>query len=161
MDATAWVAIAGIGGTLLAPTLTEWMHRKSDRIEQLRTNRLAVYADLLRVTARVADNAMTWSAIPLADLKESDSDELDRLVSQSRVIASDDVYRCFNEFSRQAGEFNRRLFRAKLHHQRVRNAGEIDDTETIRQRMSLGSVADRMTESYKQIEAVIRCEMKR
>ncbi len=93
MDATAWVAVAGIIGTfasgIAGPALIERMRRESTRIEQVRAQRLAVYADLLKVTARLADNALTWSAIPPADLKETDSDELDAVISRARVVASE------------------------------------------------------------------------
>src|SRR3954451_3548601 len=62
MDATAWVALAGIAGTLFgtlsSPLLAERMRRESVRREALLNQRLSMYADLLRVTARVADNAM-------------------------------------------------------------------------------------------------------
>lgn len=159
MNTTAWVAIAGIAGTLLAPILAEWMRRKSTRAEQLRAERLKVYADLLRVTARVADNAMNWSAMPLADLKETDDEELDQVLSQARVVASKKVYERFNELRRLASEFNRQLFLARLYHQRIRNEGQADDAESIGQRMSLGAVADKMVEAYKQIESAIRNEM--
>ncbi|MBM4511386.1 hypothetical protein GS425_13010 [Rhodococcus hoagii] len=46
----------------------------------------------MKVTARLADNALTWSAIPPADLKETDSDELDAVISRARVVASENVY---------------------------------------------------------------------
>jgi hypothetical protein len=163
MDTTARVAIAGIAatllGTLLAPVLAGRTHRKSVRAEQLRAERLKVYADLLRVTARVADNAMTWSAIPLAELKETGDDELDRVVSQARVVASKKVYACLGELMRLASEFNRQHFEARIYHQRVHDEGHADDENSIKQRMSLGEIADKMVQSYKQIEAAIRDEM--
>jgi hypothetical protein len=163
VDTTAWVAVAGIAGTLLgallAPILAEWMHRKSTRTEQLRAERLRVYADLLRVTGRVADNAMDWSAIPLADLKETDDDELNQVLSQARVVASKKVYTRLGELTRLAGEFNRQLFPARIYHQHVREEGQIDDARSIAQRMSLGGVADKMVQSHKQIEAAVRDEM--
>lgn len=96
VNTTAWVAIAGIAdtlvGTLLAPVLTERMRRKSTRAEQLRGERLKVYADLLRVTARVADNEMEWSLATACGLEETDDDELDQVISQARVVASKNVY---------------------------------------------------------------------
>ncbi|WP_053204720.1 hypothetical protein [Jiangella muralis] len=63
MNATAWVAIAGIAGTLIAPVLAERMRRKSARQEALMGHQLVAYADLLRATARLAGNATTWAAL--------------------------------------------------------------------------------------------------
>jgi len=163
VDATAWVAVAGIAGTLLgallAPVLTERMRRKGVRQEQLMGQCLDVYADLLRATARLADNAMTWSAIPLADLKETDDDELDRLMGRVRVVASEQVHDRFKALTKQLHEFNRLLLEARPHHQRVRDAGEVDDTTSIKQRTTLGGVADKIVESHKQLEKAIRDEM--
>lgn len=67
MNATAWIAIAGIVATLLAGLLSPVL--------------ADLYADLLGVTARFADNATTWSVAPRAALKEIDDQELDRIVS--------------------------------------------------------------------------------
>ena len=122
--------------------------------------RLIVYGDLLRVTAKLVDNAMTWSSIPLADLKETDNDELDRVISQARVVASDAVYKHLDELGRSAGDFNRSLFAAKLHHGNVRRQGEVDDGPAIRQRMALGATADKMKLSYQSILASVRAEMR-
>jgi hypothetical protein len=159
VNATVWVAVAGILGTLLAPLLAERVRRNSTRAEQLRAERLRVYADLLRVTAVLADNASTWSAIPLADLKETDDEELDRVFSEARVVASKPVYERLRELSRLATEFNRQLFWAKVQHQKVRDKDQVDDAESIVQRMSLGDVAGKMVRAHKQIEAAIRKEM--
>lgn len=159
MDTTAWVAIAGIAGTFLAPLATERMRRKSARTDRLLTERIRLYADLLRVTARASDNAMMWSSIPLADLQETDEDELDRILSLARVVASKKVYTHLTGLWRQASDFNRQLTWARMHHQRVRDQGEVDDVQAIRERMSLGAVAGKLRESFKQLEAVIRSEM--
>jgi hypothetical protein len=163
VDKTAWVAIAGISATLIAgilgPLLAERMRRESARLERLLGRRLDVYADLLRASARLADNSMTWSAIPLADLKETDDEELDRLVSQVRVVASKDVYQQLQALAGRAHEFNQLLFQAKLHHNRLRDAGKVDDDLSLRQRMSLGSIADEMRKEHKKLEATIRGEL--
>lgn len=49
MDATAWVALAGIAGTLVgaigAPVFAERVRRQGVRDERLMTERLAVYGD--------------------------------------------------------------------------------------------------------------------
>lgn len=137
------------------------MGRKSARLERLGGERLVAYADLLRVTARLADNAMTWSAVPLADLKETDNDELDRLISRVRVVASKHVYSQLGELTRHAHEFNRQLFAAKLHHQRVQNSDSaVHHGWSIKQRMSLGTLADKMLESHERLEATIRKDLK-
>jgi hypothetical protein len=92
VNATFWLGIAGIAGTLigalLGPVLSERMRRNSVRTEQFSAQRLVIYADLLRVAARFADNAQTWAVHPLKELVENESEELDRLFSQVRVIAS-------------------------------------------------------------------------
>ena len=164
MDTTAWVALAGIGGTLaaavLSPFVTERMHRENARRDRLMVHQIEAYADLLRATARLADNAMAWALSPLQDLKETDNEELDRLISRVRVVASDDVHQQLTELTRHALEFNRLLYFAKLHRTRMDAAGEIDDPTSIQQRMSLGSAADKMIESHKQIEATVRKEMR-
>lgn len=165
MDATAWVGIAGLVTTLaaalVAPWLAERMRRESARREQIIAARLDIYADLLRVTARLADNAMTWSALPLADLKETDNDELDRVVARLRVVASHDVHTCLDQVSRLAGQFNRRLYEAKIEHQAVRDEGNVDNTTTILHRVGLGEIADSLRAAHKELEAVIRKEIGR
>jgi hypothetical protein len=164
MDATAWVALAGIAGTLLgtlsSPLLAERMRRESVRREALLNRRLSMYADLLRATARVADNAMAWSSIPLADLKETDDEDLNRIVSLARVVASDQVYAHLTELSDAAQEFNRLLFSARVYHARLQDEGHVDDSRSIEQRMALGSVADKLQASYKEMERSIRSEVK-
>ncbi|MFM9368146.1 hypothetical protein [Streptomyces sp. Da 82-17] len=162
MDATAWVGIVGIAGTLLgtllAPIAAERMRRKSVRAEQL----VVIYADLLRATARFADNARDSSTHPLAELKETEDEELDRLMSQVRVVASDSVHERINRLSSTIHEFNRLLvLEARPHHQRLREDGQaVDDEKSIQQRMSLSDIADRVVQAHKELESVIRAEMK-
>jgi hypothetical protein len=162
MDATAWVAIAGIGGTLLAavlsPLVTERMHRESVRREHLMSHRLEAYADLLRVTARLADNAQTWSVSPLVDLKETDNDELDRLIARVRVVASKDIYNQLVELTSHAQTFTLGLFETRTYHSRIRQAGTVDDATAIKQRMALATLSDQITEMHKGLEKVIRKE---
>lgn len=165
MDPTAWVGIAGIGGTLLAsvlaPILSERMRRRSSRLDRLHEQRLTAYADMLQVTARFADNAMTWSAIPNADLKETEDGVLDALVSRIRVVGSDDVHRRFGELASQLHRFNRELYDAQAYHVALREAGTVDDQKSIGQRMSLGSIADGIVKSHGDLEAIVRKEVKR
>jgi len=152
--------VAGIGGTLFAPLATERMRRKSVRTEQLSAQRLAVYADLLRATALVVENAMTWSALPLADLKETNEDELNRLVSQTRVVASKKVYNTCKQLLGHAATFNRELSEAKSYHRRIHDSGQVDDARSLRQRMSLASIATSLRESEKRLEDAARRDMK-
>lgn len=156
---TVVIAVAGIAGTVLAPIITERMRREGVRQERLLTEGLEVYADLLRVTARLADNAMNWAAMPTAELEETDDAELDRTVSRVRVVASDEVLGWFLRLRKQVGEFNRLLVgEAQPHHRRVHQQGQADDDGTIRQRMALGELAEAIAESRRQIEAAIRNE---
>jgi hypothetical protein len=62
---------------------------------------------------------------------------------------------------RQAHEFNRQLFLAKSHHNRIREEEIFDDAQAIAMRMSLGNIADKMVAIHKQIEATIRKEIGR
>lgn len=88
VDATTVVALAGIGGTLLAPLLTGWVRHRHARAERLLDARIEVYADLMDVAATTADNAQTWSAMPLADLTEPDNTHLNRVFIQiDRLLA--------------------------------------------------------------------------
>ena len=74
-------------------------------------------------------------------------------------MASKKVYAHLTDFTRDAHEFNRLLFMAKLIHQRARNRGEPEDLHTIPARMELGTVADRLHALHKQLEATIRAEV--
>ena len=67
MDATAWVAIAGILGTLLSPIVAERMRRRSERQMRLHDERVTTYGELLAAVSQLTENAMTRAAIPLAD----------------------------------------------------------------------------------------------
>lgn len=137
------------------------MRRKSVRAEQLSAQRLVVYADLLRAMARFIDNARDWSAHPLAELRETESDELDRLMSQIRFVASHSVYEGTKSLSTTLHEFMRLLVHeARPHHQRIRDEGQsVDDEQSIQQRLSLAAVTERLTESYRALESSIRSEM--
>jgi hypothetical protein len=113
------------------------------------------------VTARVGDNVMNWSVFPLSDQKETDAEDMDRIISQARVVAGNEVYQRLNELTKVTGDFYRQLFPARLHHQRVREEGKVDDGESIALRVSLAGVAERIAQSHKEIEAAIRREMGR
>lgn len=158
------VLIAGLGitGTLLSPIITELVRRKSTRREQLTDRRLDVYADLLRVTARVVENAQTWSALPTEDLQENDPEELDRVIGQADVIASPKVDEVLREFSRLAHAFHRNLvLEAQPYHQSLRREERsADDATAIQKRMNLGVIADQLREQRNRLRKHIRTEMK-
>jgi hypothetical protein len=163
LNATAWVAIAGIGATLLAgllgPALSERMRRKSTRLDRRLERRLDIYADLLSATARFADNAMTWSALPQASLKETDDQDLDRIVSQIRVVGSKKVHQRFEQLKQKIHKFNRLLFHARDYHDNLRDGGGVDDQTSIKQRMTLASIADEIVKEHKELESLIRKEI--
>lgn len=137
-----WIAIAGIIGTLLAPLLHEVVRRRSVRDHEVLVRRMDTYADLLQATARFADNAQTWSAIPLADLEETEDEKLNRLLSEVRVHGSKAVYASTKRLSSALQEFNRRLWHARAQEVRMREAQEVDDVGSIRARMDAGKIAD-------------------
>ncbi|HEX6686435.1 MAG TPA: hypothetical protein VF062_26930 [Candidatus Limnocylindrales bacterium] len=134
MDAADWLGLAGIGGTLLAGTLTpliaERARREGARQELLRTRRVDIYADLIRATARLVENARIWAAAPTVDLKETPEDEWDILVARVEVIASKNVHEylivlakivgAFNMFFRWAREYRRLHRRRRPGHGRDR-----------------------------------------
>lgn len=159
MDSVVWMGMAGLITTLLAPVVAEWMRRDSARRDRIETVRLDAYSNLLRVTARMTDNAMTWASIPLADLGETTTDELDRVIARATVVASRDVRTHMDQINRAAGEFNRRLYEAKIKHRAVHNAGQVDDGTTIAQRLNLGSLADTLRTAHQELETAIRKEV--
>lgn len=159
MDATAWVAIAGIAGTVLAPLVLERMRRESARREHLLRHRLDVYAGLLEVTARLADNAMEWSSIPLAQLKETDEEKLDTLMARVHVLGSPEVFALVKATRKATGEFNRRLMFARLHAARVEDEGQVDDAKSMGSRMSAGEMADAIRGLHLRLESTIRAEL--
>lgn len=163
VDATTVVALAGIGATLLAgvagPLLVERMRRESERRGHLLLRRLDVYADLLRATARLADNAIDWAFQPLAELRETDDEELNRLVSQVRVVASRSVHEQLTDLTRRMSAFYRVLFPARDHHQRIRDAGQVDDAQSVQLRSALAAAADEIVTLHKRLEATVRDEV--
>ncbi|MEU9190317.1 hypothetical protein AB0D14_38525 [Streptomyces sp. NPDC048484] len=168
-DATFWLAIAGIAGTLLGallgPVLSECMRRNSVRAEQFSAQRLVVYADLLRATARFADNTQTWAVAPLEELAETEDEELNRVFSLVRVTATPGVYKEVRTLEDAVRDFNRLYADAQPHHRRLREAadrgeGSGEDGLAITQRMSLGSAAETVREAHRHLEEVIRREMR-
>ena len=141
--------------------VSEWMRRKSTRLDRLHEQQLNTYVDTLQATARFADNAREWSAIPLADLQEADDEELNRLVSRLRVVGSKKVYKQFSELTRQLHLFNRALSHAQDHHSSLRESSVVDNQTSIQQRMALADIADQIVGQHKKIERIVRDEMRR
>lgn len=164
VDATAWVAFAGILGTLaaalLGPFVAEQMRRKSARLERLVVVRIDLYADLLRATARLVDNAATWSALPLADLEETDNEELNRLIGRVRAVASEQVYKSYQKLASRVHEFNRLLPDVKQHHHNLLESEEVDDLMSIHLRMTLATIADAIRENHLELEDAVRAELR-
>lgn len=164
MDAAVWLGIAGIAGTLLAPILSERMRRRSVRDEQLSAQRLVVYADLLRISARFVDNTQARAEFPLEELAETAPEELDRVFSQVRVIASPRVHKHVRDLEGAVHAFNRLLADARLHHRRLREAadrgeGSGQDSKAVTQRISLGDAAEAVRDAYRRLEEAMRQEV--
>lgn len=162
MDATG-IAVAGIAGTLLgtllAPLLAERMRRRSVRAERVHAQRLETYADLLRVTARMSDNAMTWSCAPIADREEPTSHELDHVMAQARMVSSSEVDRLTSEFGKAAHRFMALLLPAREDHRRRPDDEPVDRLRPMRlvqQRTQLGAVADEMRALFEQLVTAVR-----
>jgi len=160
MSATV-IAVAGIIGTLSSPMLAERMKRRSARGDRQHDRRLTLYADLMQATAKIADNARSWSAMPLAELDEPEDSFLDRMFAQVRVVASDQVRDQTLRFQGSAGAFNRRLLNVRALHRRVYEAGDGDSGEAIQSRFQLGGLADEVVDDFKRLESTVRREMAR
>lgn len=163
MDSTTAVAIAGIFGTVMAgalgPFIAEKMRRKSERDGRLLERRLDLYADMVRVAAKFADNVEIWGAAPLADLPDFDEDELNRIVSRIRVVGSDEMKAHVLDLMSCATDFYRPLvMEVRPHAEQLRKEGKADDTESIQQRMALADVATRAREVFRKIEATARAD---
>jgi hypothetical protein len=162
LDATAWVGIVGIVGTLaaaiFAPIAGEIARRKSVRKERLLERRLAAYADLLTVGVQFVDSTMNLASLPGADFSEPEANELNRLDGQIRLVASKSVRNHFKTFTEQLAKFRAAQFRAEFHHKAIRNSNDsgADDAQAIEQRMELGRMADAIRDTYHELEAAIR-----
>ena len=148
-------------GTVLGPSITEKMRRKSTRMEQVQQQRLGLYGDLLRVTTRLVDNALTRAALPLADLPEPANDELDRLVSQARVLAGEEVEERLADLARLVNKINRKLVTDVVpYHEKLRDEGKTDDQIANRKRGQLVSSVNDLIAAHDRLRVSIRREMK-
>lgn len=102
-----WMGVAGIVGTALLPWITERLRSKTARRDQLVKLRLAIYADLLRATARLAATATTSAASHPNDADEIAGDEFDSLLSQRgswpAMTFTDDSTSCRSSLGRSTG----------------------------------------------------------
>ncbi len=109
MDATAWVAIAGIAGTLVGtlagPAIGERMRRRSIRNEQLLVQRLDSYGELIRFTGRMVTDAKIRLSSPDFQHRQVAGDELDRTQGRVRVIATRHVLDLLDKFVTAADRY--------------------------------------------------------
>jgi hypothetical protein len=103
VDPTAWVAIAGITGTLIGalagPAIGERMRRRSARNEQLLVHRLDAYGELLKITGRLQTDASIRLTSPEYMHSSFDGDEFDRTQGRVRVIATKRVLELLDELA--------------------------------------------------------------
>jgi hypothetical protein len=114
VDAVTWVAVAGIGGTLLgslgAPVITERLRRRSARVERLTTERIAVYAEYVHEVARFVDAATAQITDQLPHARDvALSDAGHRAFNRVLVVGSNTVVRLASSFEAAAGAYNAAL----------------------------------------------------
>lgn len=107
MNPIMWMGIAGIIGTAVSPWIAERLRSKNARKDQLMKLRLAIYAELLGATARLAAQAHAGAPNPAAETETIGIEELDGLLSQAKVVAGPDVLRQLEELSQHTESFNR------------------------------------------------------
>lgn len=163
MDATV-IAIAGIGGTLLASVLSPIVAGRAQRAalrdERILDRRLDAYTDLLETLRHLHENAQEWSALPLSDLEEPPSERLGEIDARMRTVASDEVRQAMLAVTRPLARFQRELWSARLRHQRDESDTHADTVEAIAARIGLGKIADEVTTAIDNLEATIRKELK-
>lgn len=154
------LGVAGIAGTLTAPLVAGRVQRKAAKEDRVYAERIAVYVELLEVAGQLADNALTLSSIPLAELPEPADERMRAMFARLRVVGSDGVYKAAKEAADLSSRFYRDLvMSAAPAHRRVLQEGVVDTQETIKARMGLGGVADKMQQAVVALEAAIRSEM--
>lgn len=157
MDETAWVAIAGILGTLLAPIVGERMRHKSERQMRLHDERVSTYGELLAAVSRLVENAVTRATFPLADdLSETDVEAFRRLVGRVSVVAGEDVRREIDRLTESFARHYTALYPAQAHHRYLEREAKVDDEKAIEQRMALADIADELRTIRDDLERAIR-----
>ncbi|AII03341.1 hypothetical protein C8E05_7169 [Rhodococcus wratislaviensis] len=165
MNAVMWMGVAGIVGTAVSPWITERLRSRNARRDQLVKLRLAIYADLLRMTARLAATATTSAASHPNDAGQIGGDGFDSLLGQAQVVASDDVYRRLNELSQLTETFNRHLVTAEQRpvfpHRQHLHDGALNDPLRLQHRRTLTDIAGGIAVAHGRVQDAIRHEMNR
>jgi hypothetical protein len=108
MDPTL-LGLAGTGTTLLGLVLGAFLNgyvrRKANREDRLETERLATYADLIRVTGRLTVDLEDLTRKPGRELPEG-TDGLESVMSRATVVASKRVLECLKEYATQWHSWN-------------------------------------------------------
>ena len=163
MDATAWVAIAGIAGTLIAavlsPLVAEHYRAKHAGEEQLRTARIAVYGQFLAATARIVSNAYIAASAPNTSVEETDAADLDRLVGEIRVLGGTEVRAAFNDFQKNVAALRPQIDQARILQRRNAGMGNADSFEGIRQRVTLASLANQIKADESRLVAALHRDL--
>lgn len=163
MDATGWVAVAGIAGTLiaavLAPLAAEHLRAKHAREEQLRTARLAVYGQFLAATARIVSNAHITASAPDTPVEETDATELDRLVAEIRVLGGTEVRAAFNDFQKRVVALHPQADQARKLQRRTESLGNPDSAEAMIQRATLASLANQIKVDESRLVAALHRDL--
>lgn len=158
------VALIGMGSTLVAglggPLIVERVRRTTAHRDHIRDRRLNVYAGVLTATTSISENLMTWAARPLADLDDPARADLDRMLSELRVVGSDAIYEQFSAFSPLVDKFHRNLMLARHDQALVGREGNVDDERSMRARMNLADLADAARECHVELEQLIRHEVR-
>jgi hypothetical protein len=165
VNAIMWMGVAGIVGTALSPWITERLRSKNARRDQLVKLRLAIYADLLRATARLATTATASATSHPNDAEMIGGDDFDSLLSQAQVVASDDVYRRLNELSQLTETFNQHLVKAESRpvfpHRQHLHDGAVNDPLRLQHRRALADIAGGVAVAHGRVQDAIRHEMNR
>jgi hypothetical protein len=109
VDTTVWLALAGIGGTLLAalvaPAINERMRRRSAREERLLTEKIAIYTNISfevrRAHAYMSERMVGRTPPPVP---EDWQEQIGRMQAQTAVVASKTVRDATSEFFRLTEE---------------------------------------------------------
>lgn len=159
MDATAWVAIAGIAGTLCAALGTEYLRAEHVRKELLLTARIAVYGQFMAATARIVDNAFTLASMPGASLEETAASELDRIVGEVKVVGGKDVRAAFVDFHKHVVALYPKADAARTEQLRMDRMGYGDSANSIYRRLDLNKLAETIKADHSRLEAAIHKEL--
>ncbi|MEA2581083.1 MAG: hypothetical protein QOE83_1975 [Actinomycetota bacterium] len=153
-DQQVTVVVAIVGGlvTVAGLLLSPWAHGRADRRNHMQSLRVDAYTDFLAVASLFSDNANTHAAIPLAKQTGPSAERVASIISRVNIIGTPELYSLANRFGTLATQFNADLMRTRVTY-------EAASPESITTRMSLGKLANSMSEVLKQMEAAMRVEM--